>query len=1255
MSLGNQQSDTTHQSAIFSEVEESVSVDTLRNQSNEFSSKEENSDHLCESFSNLELKTVNLEPENGTISSDSLKKRKWKWKWKFGSDTEEPGYVKNEEVREENDLNVLGLRSLDASYKKKKWWKWKFGAKGGEHCGTLAADVNNFAYLDVVPQNKELPSENPYVDSNKESSESPSFSRKEDIVFIKSDNFKDNRSKSKKWKWKWKFGSKDGENPKSEEFISLGLSKFKDSVSPVRKRDCCMNEDRLELPSLDNCRESRSTSVKLSSRFLRSASEPPNGNKSTEEETHIEEISRKSSTSSIQFFEVDRIQVEEYEKVLTPNETRPIDSISNVEKSLDGQMLNPTKTSESCTNDKQSLINSQILDKSHKKPDFASLIEECIQLGMPKKKELLEEVEINFKDSHARSSSKKITASSGPEHHNTSFDHKAVIEKCIQLCVPTTKDEIKSNTENAAEYLLHFNKQTCDTVDGANVEKPKIVQKSKETENNTASTTLSLEKPSEVLAMLKDPNSSTVVRNLTERSTSLIKYNEISKNDLEFLRRQLSIADKHLLQEALTSGISKEQEAFLIELLIMKRIMTEAKQSERPHNYTVGLNSSDESSQSKKNKIICYSEEPLDPVTLSIVKRILQRKSEDCEYNSPKSVDLFDKVNSKNCNFEIVLEERIKITLAGNRGVQNRSEVNSENERDKASVSRLCIQDNFSTLVENPTEKNLSQDATGIYKHNSDVKDQPKPVEVIKFIDSDSCKKSDTQKNQKCNMLEMSSSTSKLYENLSTDTISKTLAFNENSFKARKDYAALVEECIKLGMPKKKELTEDSLYANISELPGYSRCHSLTRHEKISKFRTEANENNQLTTSKTKAVTTDATAIMEECIMMGMPKKKDAHLTRSSYNLNSNKKTDKSPIVKMERKPDYKSLLEECIQLGMPKNKEVFSETRSSSPKASTFQVNSTRTPSVIPSSPLVRRIEQCINNANRSDTNEDPEEAIYANISATVGYSRLMQAKASESNKTGSCDKQQDYSALVDECIKLGMPSRNRSEQKVFQENRNANEILSSKNPHYEALIEECIQLGMPKRKETSEDAIYVNTLERYSNSNISPMMDFGCISPPPRRMLRSDSEPGFNKIPLVNVGNNRSGSAIPPYHSSMDRALEECIQLGWPKNKEMISSRRTVELTTFSNPSRNIDEGKTKESESKNVNVASVVRNTPEYQHMCCKTLPMATGAEEDSKLPGAVKMIEVPEIEEVQQVEPEKNGYKHAKLEYRVKIGI
>ncbi|KAK9877641.1 hypothetical protein WA026_019311 [Henosepilachna vigintioctopunctata] len=206
-------------------------------------------------------------------------------------------------------------------------------------------------------------------------------------------------------------------------------------------------------------------------------------------------------------------------------------------------------------------------------------------------------------------------------------------------------------------------------------------------------------------------------------------------------------------------------------------------------------------------------------------------------------------------------------------------------------------------------------------------------------------------------------------------------------------------------MPKKKELTEDSLYANISELPGYSRCHSLTRHEKISKFRT-VHENNQLKTSKTKAVTTDAKAIMEECIMMGMPKKNDAHLTRSSYNLNSNKKTDKSPIVKMKRILDYKSLLEECIQLGIPKNKKVFSETRSSSPKASTFQVNSTRTPSVIPTSPLVRRIQQCINNSNRSDTNEDPKKAIYANISATVGYSRLMQAKASEFNKKGSCDK---------------------------------------------------------------------------------------------------------------------------------------------------------------------------------------------------------------------------------------------------------
>ncbi|KAK9877639.1 hypothetical protein WA026_019309 [Henosepilachna vigintioctopunctata] len=257
-----------------------------------------------------------------------------------------------------------------------------------------------------------------------------------------------------------------------------------------------MNKDRLGLPSLDNPRGSRSTSVKLSSRFLRSASEPPNGNKSTEEETRIEEISRKSFTSSIQYFEVDGIQVEEYERVPTANETRTIDFINNVGKSMNGQMLNPTKAPESYTNDKQ-----RVYPVRYAK-----------------------EERIN-----GRSRNK--------------FQR-----------LPTTKDEIESNTENAAEYLIHFNKQTCDTFDGANVEKPKILQKTKETENNTASTTLSSEKPSEVLAMFKEPNSSTVV--LTERSSSSIKYNEISKNDLEFLRRQLSIADKHLLQEALTSGTS---------------------------------------------------------------------------------------------------------------------------------------------------------------------------------------------------------------------------------------------------------------------------------------------------------------------------------------------------------------------------------------------------------------------------------------------------------------------------------------------------------------------------------------------------------------------------------------------------------------------------------------------------------------------------------------------------------------------------
>ncbi|KAK9877642.1 hypothetical protein WA026_019312 [Henosepilachna vigintioctopunctata] len=95
-------------------------------------------------------------------------------------------------------------------------------------------------------------------------------------------------------------------------------------------------------------------------------------------------------------------------------------------------------------------------------------------------------------------------------------------------------------------------------------------------------------------------------------------------------------------------------------------------------------------------------------------------------------------------------------------------------------------------------------------------------------------------------------------------------------------------------------------------------------------------------------------------------------------------------------------------------------------------------------------------------------------------------------------------------------------------------------------------------QRKETSEDTIYVNTLERYSNSKISPMMDFVCVSPPARRMLRSDSEPDFNKIPLVNVGNNRSRSAIPPYLSSMDRALEECIQLDVGKTKESVKKRK-------------------------------------------------------------------------------------------------
>ncbi|KAK9877638.1 hypothetical protein WA026_019308 [Henosepilachna vigintioctopunctata] len=158
---------------------------------------EEGYNNCCASKSFNEDSEAHIPDEKVVVEphSDSLKKRKWKWK--FRSDTGEPGYVKEkifetesvsikkdtpytitkrEEVREENDLNVLGLNSLEASYKKKKWWEWRFGAKGGEHCGTLAADKNNFAYLDVAPQNKELPSENPDVDSNKESSEfSPSF------------------------------------------------------------------------------------------------------------------------------------------------------------------------------------------------------------------------------------------------------------------------------------------------------------------------------------------------------------------------------------------------------------------------------------------------------------------------------------------------------------------------------------------------------------------------------------------------------------------------------------------------------------------------------------------------------------------------------------------------------------------------------------------------------------------------------------------------------------------------------------------------------------------------------------------------------------------------------------------------------------------------------------------------------------------------------------------------------------------------
>ncbi|KAL3278480.1 hypothetical protein HHI36_013799 [Cryptolaemus montrouzieri] len=1245
-------------------------------------------------------------PLSKSVKTDSLKKRKWKWKWKFGSeesDQKESIQVGESESNNEataestpsecsgaSRMNEMYSRSLDRSYKKKKWWKWKFGSKDAD-----SSDIS--VNIPKIQQSK-ADSDNTDPQNNTEAPVSVLQNREEDEEFseFKREGSLDNRNKSKRWKWKWKFGSKDGENTKPE-LISLGMSKLKHTVSPMRSRESYIVGASLEPTSLGNQRESRCTTPR-SLKLFRSLSEPRN-NKKCSEENGVGKVQERSLDTKMKFHE-DKTSSENPLKKEESNTTSP--STNSIEMkcsevSLDRRRMPEMERTDdkSCSSNLVSTLSSAngTSENHHKigplKANYAALIEECIQLGMPKKIES-SEVTNCVVEADVQSEMKLLTeAQTNTFHeetkqpinssHNTSVDHMAILEECIQLGMPKNKEntpnEVISSGAIQSSRVVRLSNETKSATCGKN---PGVVEKHMDSTNNI-SKAQSLDK-SPIATTPKNTDISK--RGMTEAFSKsyLTGSNKIGKNDLEFLKRQLSMKDKHFLKETVAKGITKEQEALFIEMLIVNRVREESNlkaahsELEASDSNSSPIKKSDQSceSNSANNLLNVYSEETLDPVTLSIVKRILRHRFSDEDESDALSEE--SGINYKYHDSSIALQQTSKSSLikkenSGDQTVRanDSSETTTpisraEENKVKASssaISKICwSKENSNVEFDRIPGNDTSQE---LLDRSADIRASRRTsVTDTKFY----------SKNNECTLIEKRMDRDIVNEtagSLKKDEIEETPSndpISSNSSQKKPDYVALVEECIQLGMPKKKELSEEAIYANISLSPGYSRSNSM---KKKSSSRT-IDKNDTSSSNSNRPQHSEAQALVEECIKIGSSRK--IQTVHHNVHRESPERNDRNPI-KTNKNADYAALLEECIQLGMPSSKltpkkanSLYSEERlpqkcpSPLSNSKTYASNSISSPMTKSKQSHIRSVEECINLA-MSKRKEESEEAIYANVSTTAGYSKSSTMERpidsplkwpslstkettgsdteSKTSRNGTLDKKKDYSHLVEECIQLGMPPKCKREVQTFPKGNSSNGTFNNvkKPTNYDALIEECIQLGMPKKKNCPEENIYANTTERFSTFK-GPTRINSLPRSLPKKMTRSDSEPGSSRIPFANFEKNRTESAVLISSSSMEKAVEEYIQLNWPRRAETITVSRTIHSNTVSESSRDERLG-----ESKNVDVASVARNTLESRRVCSRVPAMATGAEDDSRLQEADRMTNLRDTEETHLVDFGRNG--------------
>ncbi|XP_044757861.1 adenomatous polyposis coli protein-like [Coccinella septempunctata] len=331
--------------------------------------------------------TQSFELKSDDSRYNSMKKRKWKWKWQFGSEdgqhsesgdstqTDRLSSINNEEFdngrRGRSEKNNGG--SLDASFKKKKWWKWKFISKEKDQAGG-AANVQETAHDSAVDDAQSQ------IANSSEDRES----------YSKEAGTLETRNKSKRWKWKWKLNFKDDENSKSEK-SSLGLSKLKHHVSPeIAKEPLCVND---VFQSTDGPNEK-----KLVVKFL-----PENRNGAVSEvDGKSIEMAKPDDQSPKNTIRDEVRPAPVREKLDTPEPSDSEDSViieeinelslSDVyQKSNKRIVLDHASKSEEVGGSENGTRKIMCDDQS----DYAVLVEECIQLGMPKKKALAKNVPLN--------------------------------------------------------------------------------------------------------------------------------------------------------------------------------------------------------------------------------------------------------------------------------------------------------------------------------------------------------------------------------------------------------------------------------------------------------------------------------------------------------------------------------------------------------------------------------------------------------------------------------------------------------------------------------------------------------------------------------------------------------------------------------------------------------------------------------------------------------------------------------------------